>query len=43
MALLPEQIFAADGDLGINEKVFYSIKLGKSFSFHLDILKIFLL
>ncbi|OXB76138.1 UNVERIFIED_CONTAM: hypothetical protein H355_005349, partial [Colinus virginianus] len=37
LAILPEKIFARDGDTGINEKVFYSIKLGKSFYFLLEI------
>ncbi|XP_021248692.1 protocadherin Fat 4-like isoform X2 [Numida meleagris] len=29
LSILPEKIFAKDGDAGINEKVFYSIKLVK--------------
>lgn len=37
LAILPEKILAKDGDTGINEKVVYSIKLGKSFCFLLDI------
>lgn len=37
LSILPEKIFAKDGDTGINEKVYYSIKLGKSFYFLLDV------
>lgn len=37
LSILPEKIFAKDGDTGINEKVYYSIKLGKSFYLLLDV------
>lgn len=33
LAILPENILAQDGDTGINEKVIYSLKLGKSLYF----------
>lgn len=36
MSVLPEKIWAQDGDKGINEKIIYSIKLGKSLYFLLE-------
>jgi len=37
LAILPENILAKDGDTGINAKVVYSIKQGKSLCVFLDI------